>query len=101
MTTRFLPEARDEFVEAAKFYEKREEGLGDRFLDELEDCLERIISQPLLGSAVTRALRRRILRKFPFSVIYATEESTIVVVAVAHTSRKPGYWKSRTDNESK
>ncbi|MCA9776942.1 MAG: type II toxin-antitoxin system RelE/ParE family toxin [Candidatus Eremiobacteraeota bacterium] len=97
-SVRFLPEAKDEFVEAAKFYERREEGLGDRFLDELENCLERITSQPSLGNVVTRALRRRILRKFPFSVIYAHEEKSIVVVAVAHTSRKPGYWKSRKES---
>lgn len=101
MSICFLPEAKDEFVEAAKFYKKREAGLGDRFLDELENCLERVISQPSLGSAVTGVLRRRILRKFPFSVIYAQEESMIVVIAVAHTSRKPGYWKSRSDSESK
>lgn len=97
-SVRFLPQAKDEFVEAAKFYERREEGLGDRFLDELENCLERITSQPSLGNAVTRTLRRRILRKFPFSVIYAYEKKSIVVVAVAHTSRKPGYWKSRTES---
>ena len=93
-----MPEARDELVEAAKFYENREDGLGDRFLDEVASCLARIASQPSLGGAVTTVLRRRILRRFPFSVIYAHEQDTIVVVAVAHTSRKPGYWKGRTDD---
>ena len=92
---RYLPEAKDEFIEAAKFYERREPGLGDRFLDELESCLERIGEQPALGGAVTKTLRRRLLKKFPFSVIYAYEDEVVLVVAVAHMTRKPGYWKAR------
>jgi plasmid stabilization system protein ParE len=92
---RFLPEAKEEFIEAAKFYERRERGLGDRFLNELESCLERIGQQPALGGAVTSTLRRRLMKKFPFSVIYAYEDEVLVVVAVAHMTRKPGYWKRR------
>lgn len=80
--------------EAAAFYENEAPGLGKLFLDEVESRLSVLRERPLLG-AVINGLRRLLLGKFPFSVIYAVNDEEIVVVAVAHQRRRPGYWAHR------
>ena len=92
---RFHPAAKREMIESARFYEEREEGLGLDFLDEVEAYVARIEENPHLGGAVTGDLRRRYLRRFPFFLIYSTTPELVLLLAVAHTSRKPGYWEDR------
>jgi plasmid stabilization system protein ParE len=93
----FLPEAEEEMNEAAQFYEGRSEGLGDDVLDEVQHTIESIIAFPKGGPVVSENLRRRILRRFPFGLLYAIER--IVIVAVAHLKRRPGYWKDRVEKD--
>ena len=91
----FLPEAEGEMNEAARFYEERSEGLGQDFLEEVEQTVGSILAFPKGGPVVSRNLRRRIMRRFPFGLLYAIEPEQIVIVAVAHLKRRPGYWKVR------
>ncbi len=91
----FLPAAEAELHEAAQFYEGRSGGLGHDFLDEVERVIESIVEQPYSGVRISRNIRRRILRRFPFGVLYAVEPDGILVVAVMHLRRRPGYWKDR------
>jgi len=91
----FLPEAEEEMNEAAQFYEGRRERLGEDFLSEVQHTVESILSFPKSGPVVSENLRRRILRRFPFGLLYAIEDERIVIVAVAHLKRRPGYWKDR------
>jgi toxin ParE1/3/4 len=93
---RLLPPAEEEMIEAALFYEAAAESLGDDFLDDVQRAINSVRDHPDLGVAVAYGLRRILLRRFPFSIIYATEQADIVVVAVAHQRRAPDYWKSRT-----
>ncbi len=81
--------------EAAAFYEGRTDGLGDRFLDDIQACVDRISERPHMGRRVGEHFRVVLARRFPFSVIYALEEASIVIVAVAHQRRRPGYWRER------
>jgi hypothetical protein len=81
--------------EAARFYEGRKEGLGLEFLNEVQRTITSILAHPQSGPAVSPNIRRRIVRGFPFGVLYAMHESKMVVVAVAHLKRRPGYWKER------
>lgn len=53
----------------------------------------RIAEAPLHGAADTEGVRRRHLKRFPYSVLYEVETATVTVLAVAHHRRKPGYWK--------
>jgi plasmid stabilization system protein ParE len=95
----FLPEAEEEMNEAAQFYEGRTEGLGKDFLDEVEHTIQSILAFPKSGPVVSKNLRRRILRRFPFGLLYAIENERIVIVAVAHLKRRPGYWKDRIEKD--
>jgi plasmid stabilization system protein ParE len=86
--------ADEELKAAAIFYETREAGLGDNFLSRVTEAFESIIAQPSAGTIITGEIRRRLLRQFPYSV-YRIETDRIVIIAVAHWSRRPGYWKER------
>lgn len=95
MDIEFHPEAEEEFIEAAQYYETRVSGLGSRFIDEIE-ALEILLAQrPGIGGQIDEKFRRAVFRKFPFSLIYAVDEDRIWIVAVAHQRRLPGYWRDR------
>ena len=91
----FLPAAHKEFLTAADRYDSEAPGLGADFIDEVERALDRIASFPEHGSPYLAGTRRVLLQRFPFSVVYALEPSGALVVAVAHYSRRPGYWRRR------
>jgi plasmid stabilization system protein ParE len=92
---RLLPPAEEEMTEAALFYEAAKTGLGDAFLDDIQHAIDTVRERPHLGVAVAYGFRRALLRRFPFSIVYAIDESEIVVVAVAHQRCRPYYWKGR------
>lgn len=93
-------EAAEEFEEAAAWYEGEQEGLGERFIVAFEHALQIVAEKnppltPVDGTAGLKGARKLILHKFPFSLIVHELPESIVVVALAHHSRKPGYWRSR------
>jgi len=92
---RLLPPAEEEMIEAAFFYDEASAGLGDDFLDDIQHAIDGVREHPELGVIVSGELRRVLIRRFPFSVIYAVESEQIVVVAIAHQRRRPQYWKGR------
>jgi len=93
-------EAAEEFEEAAAWYEGEQDGLGERFIEAFEHAL-RLLSEdnpPLTsigGKAGSKGVRKLLLHKFPFSLIVHELPESIVIIALAHHSRKPGYWRSR------
>ena len=91
----FHPDADAEFEEAALFYESRMIGLGKSFAAEVERTIALVRDFPEAGSSVGRKLRRVLVARFPYSVVYRHEADSIVVVAVAHQRRRPGYWRRR------
>ena len=91
---RFLPPAEEEMTEASFYYQTASSGLGQEFLDDLQRTIDALCERPKLGRLVGRGLRQVPFRRFPFLLIYAEEEE-IVVVAVAHQKRRPGYWRAR------
>jgi plasmid stabilization system protein ParE len=92
---RLLPPAEEEMTEAALFYERAHPDLGEDFLDDIRYALDTVRERPKLGVEVAYGFRRVLVRRFPFSVIYFLEPGNVVVVAVAHQSRSPDYWKGR------
>lgn len=94
---RFLTPAEEEMTEAALFYEAASNQLGTDFLDDVERAIDRLCAYAQAGEVITSDLRRTLLHRFPFTLIYAIEENVIVIIAVAHESRRPGYWKSRVN----
>ncbi len=91
----FHPEAKAEFFEATVFYESRRVGLGATFVTEVERAIAFIRSHPDAG-APDRLRRRRVpVPGFPYSVVYRHDSESVLIVAVAHQSRRPGFWRQR------
>ncbi len=94
---RFLSPAEEEMSEASLFYDAASSGLGNDFLDDVQQAIDRLCEYPQAGKTVASSLRRMLLHRFPFSIIYSVETDVILVVAIAHHGRRPGYWASRVD----
>jgi len=90
-----FPEADIEFRESAHYYESKAAGLGITFIAEVHRVAAVIASQPGLGSPGDDELRKFVLRRFPYNVIYAVERDEVVITAVAHHKRRPFYWGGR------
>jgi len=84
-------------TEAALFYEAASNGLGSDFLNDVQKAVDRLRDYPYSGESIDSDLRRALLLRFPFSLIYNIDENVIVIVAVAHDSREPEYWRSRAN----
>jgi plasmid stabilization system protein ParE len=95
MNFEFHPEAEREIYEASLRYELDVPGLGRRFADEVERAVDVLLAYPEIGARLDDHLRHFVLRKFPFSIIYAASADLVSIVAVAHGSREPGYWRPR------
>ena len=91
----FHQEATAEYDAAFDWYLERSPDAALRFDAEVDRALTQIVAAPQRWAAAAHSTRRFLLRHFPFTLIYREQASTIQIVAVAHTSRKPGYWKRR------
>ena len=94
MRVELHPEADAEFAAQVEYYEDRQPGLGQRFYREVIGCLDWITINPT-GPPLRTRYRRVNLKVFPFYLAYVVEGDLLWVLAVAHGSRRPGYWMSR------
>ena len=92
---RLLSEAKAELEAGVSFYDSQFPGLGRDFAREVRLLCHRITDSPAAGFEVRPDVRRRILRRFPYSILYTVENGDVLVIAVAHQSRRPGYWHHR------
>lgn len=97
MILKWHEEADEEFVSAALYYEGKEDGLGDRFISEMEVALSRLLANPLGPRVFDRVFRKARFSKFPYALVYQAKADRIHIIAVMHSSRQPGYWKGRID----
>ena len=95
MRVLFRPEARAEAVDARTWYETQVPGLGLEFARALEAAVQSAARMPLTFPVIDGDCRRVLLRRFPFSLIYRADATTLLVVAVFHHRRKPGAWSAR------
>lgn len=97
MLLRLLPEAEEELAAAARWYEDKRDGLGVDFVAMIDRTLGLIhdapVSFPLWHQ--DSPIRKCLVQRFPFLVLFVVESDAIVVVAIAHARRRPGYWKDR------
>jgi plasmid stabilization system protein ParE len=98
MKYEFHPEAELELYEAALRYEAEVPELGHRFGEEVERVIHLLLEHPEMGARVDDSLRHFVLRKFPFSVVYAVASDLIYILAIAHGSREPEYWRLRVQD---
>lgn len=88
-------EAQRELVEAIAYLNGDGSGMGDVFRDAVEVRLQRLAHFPRMGRLVGRKARRFVMRGWRYSIIYSIERDHLFVAAVAHHSRRPGYWRRR------
>lgn len=93
------PAARQEFVDAANYYEDKQAGLGDEFATCVEEAIRRIGEAPNACAPVPNVedeeIRRTPVRRFPYHLVFLDLDDEARVIAVAHDRRRPGYWQSR------
>ena len=94
MNIRFLTLAQKEVDESVRWYNEQA-SLGRDFLDELDRAVRLIRSHPLAATQIEPEIRRCLLHRFPYALIYGIDQETIVVIAVAHLHRRPRYWSDR------
>jgi len=91
----FLSLAQQELDDAVVWYNEQAAGLGHEFLDELDRAVRRAVAFPMSCPEMEPGVRRCLLARFPYGLIYGVDNETIVVVAVAHLHREPRYWVDR------
>lgn len=92
---RFLQEARLEFLADVVYYEQKERGLGERFRISVEAAVQLISNIPAAGARWKYRTLRVFPKNFPYSIAYRNEDDEIIIFAVSHFRRKPGYWRQR------
>lgn len=95
MKPTFLDVAQSEFDETIDYYEQQRLGLGFEFADEVEEALGRIEHYPQAWSPLSPRVRRCLVNRFPYGVIYEVRNDRLVVVAVQNLQREPDSWRSR------
>lgn len=91
----FHEDARAELAEASHYYEDRVPGLGQALIVDVEKAVSEILGHPKGYKLISKNLRRKVLSRFPYSLIYAVELDRIRIMAVAHHKRRPEYWRYR------
>jgi plasmid stabilization system protein ParE len=91
----FHPEADEDYRHAYRWYEERSARAAQRFETEVENILNRISNEPELFPKYDATNRFAVVRRFPYSVVYRPLDDCLYVIAVAHSSRSPGYWRDR------
>lgn len=93
---RFDSEAFAEYEEAARYYSAQEYDLDLRFIASVEDAIATICEAPERWRVFAGGeVRRAFTRVFPYSILYTIESDHVLVIAVAHFRREPGYWQHR------
>lgn len=92
------PDADAELIEAARYYELRQPGLGSDLLEEVERALDQILTYPEASQKIGRRVQRKPLWRFPYNLVYAIYPERIRLVAFAHQKRRPYYWQRRLKN---
>ena len=84
-----------ELAEAIQFYDDRSPGLGSRFRDHVWGAVNFLRRFPLAAPVLDDGVRKYVVRKFPYNLLYSVEDDYIFILAVAHHKRRPGYWIDR------
>ncbi len=95
-----LDEAEDELIAAEHWYENQRPGLGREFRLAIVEAIDRLNAAPLAASSLMNlpfgsGARQLLVKRFPYSIIFIEHESDLWIVAFAHQSRRPGYWRDR------
>jgi plasmid stabilization system protein ParE len=96
MQVTFQPAAQKEMFESVAYYDQKDDGLGAKFLDEIDSTLSLISNYPESGTLLNGYARRVLLNGFPYGIVYRIYNNQIVILAVMHLRLKPNYWVIRS-----
>jgi hypothetical protein len=91
----FHPDAELEFKDAIEYYESCQNRLGYEFALEVYETVNRVIANPNAWQLINENMRRTLVNRFPYGIIYAIRNNEILILAVMHLNRKPNYWERR------
>jgi len=99
----FHPEARAEFVEDVDWFDDREAGVGERFHVAVRAAIDAAVDSPESWAVWPGWKREPVVRSkgvsdFPYRVVYFVRDDLLIIVAVAHAKRRPGYWRERVSS---
>ena len=94
-TFSFAPEAREELLESILYYESESRGLGAAFFAAVQKGIDQLLTFPESAPVLYGKIRRKPLRRFPYSLLYSIRGEELRIVAVMNQKRKPLYWKGR------
>jgi plasmid stabilization system protein ParE len=98
MRFEFHPDALAEYEDAARYYAECQDGLELRFIMAVEHVIQQIIEMPGRWPVLEEDVRRCLTRVFPYAVLYSVETEYVLIIAVMHSHREPGYWRKRIAN---
>lgn len=99
MTLHFHQEALREYEEAFVWYSERSISAPFDFVAEVDSMVKRITENPLVFPLISKNKRKAVLQTFPFYLVFELRPKAIIIFAVAHSKRKPAYWRKRTWND--
>jgi len=91
----FHPAALTEYSEAVEFYAERRVEIAQIFINAVENTIFKIVESSTRWPVIDEDIRRCLMRKFPYGILYTIEDNFILILAVMHCSREQGYWKDR------
>ena len=95
MRLEFTPEAEADIDGAMLWYFEEDPELAARFSVELEQVLDRVLENPRAWTEIEPGIRRALLRKFPYAIIYRVRADVVQIATVTHQHREPGHWRKR------
>ncbi len=98
MKIRLDSAAKQELLDATAYLADKSSVAADQFLDDVEEAKARLLQFPRSGAPVGKSLRRLMLRRFAYQLVYDATETEIVIYAIAHHKRRPNYWRSRVSS---
>ena len=96
MLVSFHDLAKLELNEAAEYYESESAGLGQAFITEVERSTDEIVRYPEAGLVMRGSIRRRVIRRFPYALLYRVKPTEVRILAVMNLKRRPAYWVGRS-----
>ena len=96
MKVSYHPKAADEYDEAIDYYEDCQTGLGKQLTQEIDASVKLILAFPIAWTLLEGEVRRILIRRFPFGLLYILRNDEIYILAVMNLNRNPNYWKTRT-----
>jgi plasmid stabilization system protein ParE len=84
-----------EFSEAIEFYEAASLGLGEAFVNEIEHTIRLILDYPEAAPVVRGSIRKKLVRRFPYAILYRITPDGIRILAIMNLRRRPSYWRGR------